>query len=220
MKRDSKNNSPSKDDLEMGLRFEFDSLIEEYKAIRQELHIHLANQDQLINYAIAFIALLVTVGQYVTGTYSYLAPLVTLGASIVFASLSLMFIRYDVNISICSGYITYILKPRIERLIFQTQKKKSQVFLWENENIKFRLSRKHVMGQYINTMGRQGILIVPSLGLLLFYVFNRNFSLAVPLWENLILGVSAVTNLSIIISLFYAVSLYAKGNPIFETPSK
>lgn len=215
MKNISKTDPSDTNELELGLKFEFDSLLEEYKSIRQELQTHLSSQDQLINYAIAFIALLVSAGQYVTGTYTFLTAAVYLGASIVFSLLCLMFARYDANIAICSGYITYVLKPRIEKLIFQVQKKKKLVLMWEDENIKFRLSRRHVVAQYINTIGRQGILIIPSTGILLFYIVSRDFRVPVPIWENILFGLSVVANVSVLYSVYSAVGLYVKGNPIF-----
>ncbi len=181
---------------------------------------HLTSQDQLVNYAIAFIALLVTTSQYLAKTSINLTSIVSLGSSIVFASLSLMFARYDVNIAICSGYITSILKPRIENLILQTQNKKVKILLWENENVKFRFSKKHAFVLNIYTIGRQGILVAPSIGILAFYIFNRDFTLQVSLWENVLLGISIIANINLLISLFYVVSLYAKGNPIFEASSK
>mgnify|MGYP001568445032 FL=1 len=63
---------------EIGLKFECDTLLEEYKAIRSELQAHLTNQDQLVSYAMALIALLITVGKYVTDKFCYVSPLVFL----------------------------------------------------------------------------------------------------------------------------------------------
>jgi len=197
-----------------GLKFEFDALLEEYKSIRSELQYHLSNQDQIINYAIAFIALLVTVGQYLTGNFISFRPYILLGASIIFSLLALMFLRYDANIAICSGYISYVLKPRIEKVILKAQSEKVPVLMWEEDNVKLRFSKKHVLENLFLTGGRQGILIVPSIAILLFYVFTTDLTIA-SIWHNLLLGVNILTILIVVNSVIYTIGLYVKGNPRF-----
>lgn len=205
---------------EIGLKFEYDTLLEEYKAIRSELQAHLTNQDQLVSYAMALIALLITVGQYVTDKFGYVSPLVFLGASVVFASLSLMFIRYDTNVAVCSGYITWILKPRIEALIVKTTKIQTPVLLWESTNIRLRFHGRHAPINYLLTGGRHSILIIPSVGILTAYLLTRDFSRPVQLWENTILGLSIIANIIVCISMFSTAIMFSVGNPKFEQEIK
>ncbi len=113
---------PSLYDFEKSpLRFEYEILVEEYRALREQINLLISGQQQVVSFSIALIAALGTLGQFVINEQGTLfeqsTPIIVLIASLTFSTFSLMNFSYDIRIAFSAGYINSVLRPRMERIL-------------------------------------------------------------------------------------------------------
>ncbi len=106
----------SKENFEQSpLRFEYDVMMEEYRSIRGEILVRVQAQQQVVNFAIALIAGVVALIQFIPGD-SKLATIRPLYPflSVLFSTFSLAYMEQDLMMAHLGGYLMHHLTPRMK----------------------------------------------------------------------------------------------------------
>lgn len=196
------------------LRFEYEVLVEEYRALREQINLLTSGQQQVVSFSIALIAALGALGQFVVSgqgeMFEQSTPIIVLIASLTFSAFSLMNFSYDIRIAFSAGYINSVLRPRMEKIIANTQENPPKVWRWEDTNARRIASPRQVLFEAGGVLSRYAITMVPSLVLTIFYGVNRDYAKQASVWEDVLFGMAIVSVLLILISGIYAILVFAK----------
>lgn len=190
---------------------ELSVILEEYKSIRGEIDSHETNQHQVINFAISFLAAGILLIEYLlinNYLFDILRSSLLIGA-LVFLFFSLIYLWHDTSIIYLAAYINHILRPRLEEIISKQNKSKISVLLWDDFQNEKRFGRfpRNITESFLS-LGRYGVTIIPSFGLLLFYVVTMIPFTYVPVWQKTIFWITSVIFVLTVISSGYVAWLF------------
>ncbi len=116
-------------------RFEYEVILEEYRALRSQIDLCTAGSQQIVHISIAAVAPIGTVTQLLVSREGGMAPgslsILMLVASLTFSAFSLIASWYDVRVAHSAGYFTSVLRPRMERLLSDVGTTDPVVWRWE-----------------------------------------------------------------------------------------
>jgi len=217
------NSPPRLDDFEKSpIRFEYEVLIEEYRVLRSELNQHLSNQQQINSYALALMTGLVAIAQLLGSNDGYqtflssFRPIILL-LSILFSSFALMYVRHAMMIAYIGGYTTNVIRPKIERILTQTTGNDLQVLEWDEIQVQQRYFRfSYALIEYVLSVAQYSITIIPSITLIIIFWFSKPSHERFTSLEIILFALSTLALVSVLISLFFAGRLYARGLPFAD----
>ncbi|MCF7552174.1 hypothetical protein [Pseudonocardia sp. WMMC193] len=111
---------------------EYDVLVTEYRALRDEVKSRIEKQQEITNFAVAFIAAAAVAGAGLYGKddlFVALRPYFPL-ASIVLSAFALMTLDHEMNIANIYAYIDGRLRPEISRVVHSTEGVRSDALGW------------------------------------------------------------------------------------------
>lgn len=130
--------SPSADpsDFERSaLRFLYEVMLVEYRALRDEVNARIQKQQEITSFAIAvaggFVALTQLVGDdknplHTLGTPGYLFPII----SFAFSAFTMMTLDHEMNIAHIQNYIDNLLRPKMEFVLSRTGNIDASAWEW------------------------------------------------------------------------------------------
>ena len=195
------------------LRFEYEVLLEEFRATRAELNLHVMSLHEITNYELIFLAALVSLGpSLLANSQGNIIRLFLLGGSIVFSAFALLLLWHDTDIAYLAGYISAVIKPRLESILNQVTENSKPVLLWE-EFISMNRTRKfpNNLGDVSVSVGHYALAIVPCIGLFIagFAMINPDIP-TTPL-DKAVMALASFGVLLVVIAMIYVVWIYVTG---------
>lgn len=200
------------------LRFEYDLLLEEYRAMRSQINLLTESQKHIINLSIALIAIFGTIAQYIfssqENSLTQSAPTILLIFSLTLFFFSLMTFWYDVRIAYSAGYINGELKPRMDSLLSRVLEHQPKAWGWESANAQLITNYRVAFYDFAITVAKYLITIIPALVFYFFYWSKRldgfQFNQSIPFLEISLFILTTLTILLVIISGIYTYRLFVK----------
>jgi hypothetical protein len=205
-----KDNSPDNNLENSKLRFEVDALMEEYRSTRAEVNVHLSNEHQIINLTVTLLVGTVAAIQLLSSTNSsnFLGPLLLI-ASLLFTSINFMHLGENIFISQSSKYIQQVLRPRMEKVIFQATGEKQKIWEWAEYYTKDEFSSFGVIPAIFISASRLALSILPSIGTLIFYFSQMQQRASISPWENILLVFAIVAAVMMVITIIFTLSSFS-----------
>jgi hypothetical protein len=207
----SPENTPLLTDFEKSpLRFQFEALLEEYRAVRAEIIMRLENQQYTNSFAIAFIAVVVTLIQATPHLVTAdrvpdILKGIYLVGSYVFNTLAIVNLLHEVMIYHLGYYIRKVLRPQLNEILATTLEHKPTVMEWDQFYLKeIVLNPKVAIFEFILGSSRFAITVGPGVALLIIYSLIRNFDEPVPTWEQVFYVIAVIVTVMLLFVLLYA----------------
>jgi hypothetical protein len=198
-------------------RFEYDLLIEEFRAARAETDNHMNNQHQVINFSLTILAASVGLIQFMSSTPSLMsipARSLYLFGSLICSSFALMYFWHDASVAYLAIFMELVLFPRLETITKQASGSSQPIHSWVEFQYKNRIVNKSLIPlEYGITFGRYVTIIFPGPGLIIAYLVTLPPQSAIPLWESLLLIISVLVSITVILASIYAGWLFSRKLP-------
>jgi len=162
--------------------------------------------------------------------------------SILFSSFALMYVRHAMMIAYIGGYTTNVIRPKIElalgvllqccgnrgyttnvirpkieRILTQTTGNDLQVLEWDEIQVQQRYFRfSYALIEYVLSVAQYSITIIPSITLIIIFWFSKPSHERFTSLEIILFALSILALVSVLISLFFAGRLYARGLPFAD----
>jgi hypothetical protein len=196
------------------LRFEFEILLAEYKALRDQINLLTTSQQQVATLSITLLAALGAASQLINkqeiSEMSGVIPIILLASCLSFSFFSLMIFWCDIRIAYSAGYINSVLRPRMQNILRTALNRIPEIWEWETASLRNLHSWRFMFLEGISTIGRYAISIVPSILLFFIYIIERKAYQQVSALENSLFVLSFIALLFSIISAIFVVILFSK----------
>jgi hypothetical protein len=193
------------------LRFEMESIFEEYRSLRAEIITHLANQQQNLLITATLIAGVFAAFLLIKQTdYTSFVNTALLILSILFSSLSLMFFNEEIILSEIGLYINTILKPKLESLMFKVNERKIIIWEWQDFHSKNIFKSRLTISAYLINLGGFLLYIFPSLIIIIYYWSQSNSGSARSLLNDILFYIALSLLFAVIFSGIISISSFRR----------
>ena len=203
-------------------RFEYEVLLEEFRAARAETDDHMNNQHLVINFSLTVLAAVIALMQFMASTSTIMsAPvrLLYLFGSLVCSSFAFMYFWHDISVAYLAIFMETILFPRLEAIITQVYGTSHPLFSWAEFQHRNRIGRLSLAPLEDSiALGRLATVILPAPALIAAYIVNLPPKDATPHWEYALLIISVLASIVVILASAYSGWLFSVKLPTSAKP--
>jgi hypothetical protein len=192
------------------VRYEYEAIAHEYRALREEVKGRIEKQQEITNFAVAFLAAVAVAGASLSSNGQLLLvvspyfPLVPL----ILSAFALMTLDHEMNVAHMYGYIDNHLRPRLLAILRSIGAGDGDVWAWNDFRARHQQgnSRRVALSSPV-AASKYGLTILPN-AILSLILASIAFQSGRPMWASLgylvpVLVLVVVVVIAIRVSLLY-----------------